>query len=626
MTSPELRERARRAGVATSYADWIGREVEVSAEAVEATLAAVGAPAPRSVVTARNTPVAGTVRLETGGTLEVAAGDPVPPGVHWLQPADGPELPLVVAPPVLPDPLGGRRAWGWQVQLYQLRSARSWGIGDYADLATLAGAAAAQGADMLLVNPMHAHTPVSPQANSPYFPSSRRYHDQVSIAVDRLPEYAAADPDLRGRVDALRPPTRDRIERDEIWRAKRAALSLLVPAEVPARDPELEGFAVFCALAEEHGADWRGWPEPLRRPGAAATARADPDRVRLHRWLQVRAGQQLDAAQRAARDAGMAVGIVHDLAVGVDPAGADAWLLQDDLATGVAVGAPPDPFNQLGQDWRVPPLRPHRLAETGFSAYRQVVRAALRHGGGVRLDHVIGLFRLWWVPAGRPPVDGTYVRYDAAALLAILVLEAARAGALVVGEDLGTHGPGSRRALDRAGVLGSAVLWFARDEDEVSPRPASRWRERAVASVSTHDLPTAYGFLAGEQVRVRSELGLLAASPAEEASRTDAEREAILSLLRTEGLLGPNPSADETVLAMYRLLTTTPSRVVLAAPADAVADLRQPNLPGTVDEYPNWRLPLADRTGRPVSLEDFLAAPGTARLATLLHTALTTPD
>jgi len=623
----ELQARARRAGVATSYANWAGIEVDVSPEAVEAALAAVGAPAPAAVVATPTTPVAGTVRLEGGGTVEVATGDAVPFGVHRLVPPQGPERTLVAAPPALPDPLGGRRAWGWQIQLYQLRSARSWGIGDFADLATLARATGGQGADVLLVNPLHAHTPASPMANSPYYPSSRRYHDQLMVAVDRLPEYAAAGPDLRARVDALRPPTRDLIDRDEVWRAKRAALALLLPAEVAVADPELEGFAVFCALAEEYGADWRDWPEPLRRPGAAATAGADPDRVRLHRWLQVRAGEQLDGAQRAARDAGMAVGIVLDLAVGVDPAGADAWLQRDDLATGTTVGAPPDAFNQLGQDWEVPPLQPRRLEATGFSAYRQVVRAALRHGGGLRVDHVMGLFRLWWVPAGRSPAEGTYVRYDSAAMLAVLVLEATLAGALVVGEDLGTVEAAVRAELDRLGVLGSAVLWFAREEDEVTPLPPHRWRERAVATVSTHDLPTAYGFLAGEHLRVRSDLGLLASTRDEETARIGTERAAVLGLLRSEGLVGADPSAEETVLAMYRLLTATPSRVVLAAPADAMQDLRQPNLPGTEDEYPNWRLPLADGTGRPVSVEEFLAAPGTARLADLLHSALTAaPD
>jgi 4-alpha-glucanotransferase len=611
-----LRERARRAGVATAYADWAGREVAVSAGAVEAVLAAVGEPVLAAVVTTGAVPVGGTAALEGGQTRRVAAGDAVPAGVHRLIRADGVERPLVVAPEVVPDPVRGR-VWGWQVQLYQLRSARSWGIGDYGDLATLATAAAAQGADLLLVNPLHARTPVCPVENSPYYPSSRRYHDQLSIAIDRLPEYEHADEGLRGRVDALRPPTRDVIDRDEVWRAKREALALLVPDE----DQEPDGFAVFCALAEEYGGDWREWPERLRRPGAEAEKAADPERVRLHGWIERRAAEQLDAAQRAARDAGMAVGIVHDLAVGVDPAGADAWLLQDDLATGTVVGAPPDPFNQLGQDWGLPPFRPDRLAETGFEAYRQVVRAALRHGGGVRVDHVMGLFRLWWVPKGHTPADGTYVSYDAPAMLAILVLESARAGALAVGEDLGTVEPAVRRALDKAGVYGSAVLWFAREEDERTPLPPGKWRERAVASVSTHDLPTAYGFLTGEHVRIRAKLGLLTTTEADEVARTKAERDAILDLLHTEGL-HTGQSTEDTVLAMYELLARTPCRVVLAAPADTVGDRRQPNLPGTQDEYPNWRLPLTDEHGHEVSLEDFLAAPGTARLAALLSAAV----
>jgi 4-alpha-glucanotransferase len=297
-------------------------------------------------------------------------------------------------------------------------------------------------------------------------------------------------------------------------------------------------------------------------------------------------------------------------------------LLPEDLATGATVGAPPDSFNQRGQDWGFPPLRPDRLARTGFSAYRQVVQAALRHGGGMRVDHVMGLFRLWWVPRGRGAAGGTYVRYDADAMLAVLVLEAARAGALVVGEDLGTVEPSIRRRLDRAGVLGSAVLWFAREEDEVTPLPPGRYRERAVASVSTHDLPTAYGFLAGEQVRVRAELGQLDRPVEEEERRVAEERDRLFAVLRAEGLATEAADDDELVLDMYRMLLRTPCRVVLAAPADAVGDLRQPNLPGTLDEYPNWRLPLADRSGAEVSLEDFLACPGTTRLATVLRTAL----
>jgi 4-alpha-glucanotransferase len=617
----DLAQRAADAGVATSYLDWARREVEVSPTAVEATLELVGPPAPPAHVTTGSSPVAGPLRLESGETVEVAVGDPLPPGVHVL--ASG--TPVVVAPSALPSL--DRRAWGWQVQLYQLRSARSWGIGDYADLRTLARETGRQGADALLVNPMHAVTPVLPIQPSPYFPSSRRFADQVGVAIDALPEYAAAAPSLRARVDALRPASGPLIDRDAVWTAKRAAFSLLVPSSFTARIPSAaddpgwngaDGFAVFCALAEQLGADWHDWDPPLREPGPAAASAADPALVRLHRWIQHRAVEQLDAAQAAAREAGMTVGIVHDLAVGVAPDGADAWLLPGDLAAGATVGAPPDPFGQLGQDWGFPPFRPGRLAETAYRPFRQVVRAALEHGGGLRVDHVMGLFRLWWVPAGLGAVNGTYVSYDAAAMLAVVVLEATRAGALVVGEDLGTVEPAVRTALDRAGVLGSAVLWFTREDDEVTPLPPARYRERAVASVSTHDLPTAYGLLAEEQVRVRDELGQLDRPVEEERARVREEKDRLLAMMRAEGFARPGATDRELVLDMYRVLARTPCRLVLAMPADAVGDRRQPNLPGTRDEYPNWCLPLADATGTEVPLDTFLTHPDTATLATLL--------
>ena len=616
----DLRQRAAEAGVATSYLDWARRRVPVSPAAVEAALDLVGPPPRRALVTAGPSPVAGALTLESGATVVVTVGDPLPAGAHQL--ADG--TPVVVGPPALPP--AERRLWGWQVQLYQLRSARSWGIGDYADLRMLARELGARGADVLLVNPVHAVTPVLPIQPSPYFPSSRRFADQVGVSVEALPEYAAAPAGVRARVDALRPPSGPLIDRDAVWTAKRAAFALLLPRAAP--PPEevdwtgVDGFAVFCALAEQHGPDWCGWPEPLRRPGPAAVAAADPERVRLHRWIQQRAVEQLDAVQQEARDAGMAVGIVHDLAVGVDPTGADAWLLPGDLATGATVGAPPDPFSQLGQDWGFPPLRPGRLAETAYRPFRQVVRAALEHGGGLRVDHVMGLFRLWWVPAGLGAVNGTYVSYDHAAMLRVLVLEAARARAMVVGEDLGTVEPEVRRALDEAGVLGSSVLWFTREEDEITPLPPARWRARAVASVSTHDLPTAYGFLADEQVRVRAELGQLDRPVEQERARVRAERERLLAMMRAQGLARPGAPDSELVLDMYRLLARTPSQVVLAMPADAVGDVRQPNLPGTLDEYPNWRLPLADRTGAEVTLETFLTSPATTTLSSLLNDAI----
>jgi 4-alpha-glucanotransferase len=326
--------------------------------------------------------------------------------------------------------------------------------------------------------------------------------------------------------------------------------------------------------------------------------------------------QLLVDEQLAGLGAGMPVGVVHDLAVGVDAGGADAWALQDVLALGTTVGAPPDSFNQQGQDWGLPPWRPDRLREAGYAPFREMVRGCLRHAGGLRIDHVMGLFRLWWVPAGAGAAEGTYVHYDSDALLAVLAIEASRAGALVVGEDLGTVEPRVREDLSATGVLGSAVLWFERDEKTGEFTPPSTWRELALATVTTHDLPTAAGFLADEHVRVRDELGQLGVPVEQERANVRRQREALLAVLEQEGLLAQ--CDGDVPLAMHAALVAAPSRLVLAAFGDAVGDLRQPNLPGTVDEYPNWRLPVADGDGRPLGLEDLLAHPGVRRLTELL--------
>jgi 4-alpha-glucanotransferase len=321
----------------------------------------------------------------------------------------------------------------------------------------------------------------------------------------------------------------------------------------------------------------------------------------------------------------MAIGVVHDLAVGTDPAGADGWALQDALAHGARIGAPPDSFNQQGQDWGMPPWHPRGLAELGYAPVRDMLRSLLRYAGGVRIDHVLGLFRAWWVPADGSARDGTYVSYDADALLGVITLEAAKAGAVVIGEDLGTVPPGVRRTLRERGVLGTSVLWFERDQPaDGKPGglvPPNRWREEAAASVTTHDLPTALGWLRGEHVKVRASLGLLDDPDAELAS-WQRERTELVALLVDHGLTRSDADEDALVLALHTFLAATPCRVVLAAPADAVGDLRQPNLPGTTDEYPNWRLPIADAAGRAMFLGDLLADPRTSRLAAVLDAAV----
>ncbi len=319
----------------------------------------------------------------------------------------------------------------------------------------------------------------------------------------------------------------------------------------------------------------------------------------------------------------MAVGVVHDLAVGVHPDGADAWAQPGAYAQGMSVGAPPDAFNARGQDWGLPPWRPDALAASGYAPYRELLRALLRHAGALRVDHVMGLFRLWWVPAGLPPTEGTYVRYDADAMLAVLALEAHRAGACVIGEDLGTVEPGVRDVLARRGVFGTSVLWFERDwEGTGRPLPPEAWRADCVATATTHDLPSTAARLGGDHVELRHRLGLLTGPVEEERERDARDVREWLAYLRELGLLdaagGPRDEEAE-IRAVYRFLRRTPARMTGVWLPDAVGDRRPQNLPGTWDQYPNWRLPVAGADGRPVALEDLAASPRLGALMAVLR-------
>ncbi|MEV8441722.1 4-alpha-glucanotransferase [Actinosynnema sp. NPDC051121] len=613
----ELAALAEAHGVATYYEDANQRRADVDPDVVVAVLAqldvdastpeavrralAAPAPPPRTIVLREGDVLdeSGTVELEDGGRVELPA--PLPLGYHRLD-----SRTVIVAPRALaPVP----RSWGWMLQLYAMRSAESWGMGDYADLATLARRSAAElGAGVLLVNPVQAVSPTLPVERSPYSPSSRRFANPLYLRISDIPAYRDADAATRAEIDALRPPDdTDLIDYDAVWTAKSRALELLW-RHVEHRRPEgdLLDFARFCALAEAHGPDWREWPDAQRDP---ATATADPERVAFHAWLQELCEQQLAAAREAARDAGMPVGVVHDLPVGVHPGGADTWAVRDAFAADVTVGAPPDAFSGMGQDWGLPPWRPDRLAEQGYEPFRAVVRSVLRHADGIRIDHVAGLWRLWWIPPGEPPKRGTYVHYDPDAMLAVLTLEAHRAGAVVVGEDLGTVEPKVTEALHEHGMLSSAVLWFQREYDlpDHPLIPPEKWTASAMASISTHDLPTVAGFLAAEHVRVRAELGRFEGPVDGEYRAAERERGELLELLKQEGV-----PADDLVTAFHALLAKARSVLVLTSPQDALGELRQPNLPGTTDQYPNWRIPL------PVALADLFDDPGVRRVAAAL--------
>jgi 4-alpha-glucanotransferase len=597
-----------------------------------------------------------TVTLEGGGTHNDVLG--VPPGVHRLTAVapDGriADTHLVVAPPRIPAPPG--RTYGLLVQLYSLLSRRSWGMGDLGDLAELAAwAGRTRKAGFVQINPLHVAVPGPPVDPSPYRPSSRLFPDPLHLRIEEIPEYAyVADAhdrerlrDLLVRAGQLRADVLERgmlIDRDAVWELKREALEIVckVPlgpgrlasyADFLAREGEvLEDHATYQALAEIHGPDWHRWPDELRDPRSRGTERARGElmeRVDLHCRLAWLVDTQLTAVQRAAQDAGMAVGLVHDLAVGVHPAGSDTWAQREYFADGISAGAPPDAFNALGQDWDLPPWRPDRLAESGYAPYRQVLRALFRHAGAVRVDHVMGLFRLWWVPRGRPPTEGTYVRHDAEAMLAVLVLEASRAGALVIGEDLGTVAPGVREALEERGVLGTSVLWFERDwTGDGRPLPPGRWRGGCLATATTHDLPSTASRFTGDHVDLRAGLDLLTRPleqvRAEAAADVDEWRAVLdeLGLMGGEGSfedggvegpgvveVGGSPAEEAEIRAVYRYLMRTSAAMVGVWLPDAVGDRRPQNLPGTSDEYPNWRLPVADAAGIPMSLEDLTASP-----------------
>ncbi|MFB9521192.1 4-alpha-glucanotransferase [Streptomyces cremeus] len=564
----------------------------------------------------------------------------LPPGVHRLSAVlpDGRESSchLVAAPARTVAPEGPRH--GFLVQLYSLLSTRSWGMGDLGDLAELAAwAGRSVGAGFVQVNPLHAAVPGAPTDPSPYRPSSRRFPDPVHLRIEDVPEFAhVTGPGDRARLDGLvarAAALRDGVlsegallDRDAVWALKREALEILYAVPLgPGRraayrdflaeqGTALEDHATWCALVDTYGPDRARWPGALADRASADTAReraALAGLVDFHCRAVWDTDRQLAAAQRAAREAGMAVGLVHDLAVGVHPDGSDTWAQAQAYASGMSVGAPPDAFNAHGQDWGLPPWRPDVLATTGYAPYRSLLRNLLRHAGAVRIDHVMGLFRLWWVPAGLPPTEGAYVRYDAEAMLAVLVLEAHRAGAVVVGEDLGTVEPGVRDALAARGVLGTSVLWFERDWAGTGrPLPPDAWREGCVATATTHDLPSTAARLTGDHVALRHRLGLLTRPLEEERAEDAAEVADWLTCLTRLGLL-PEGGGDEeaAIRAVHRFLLRTPARMVGIWLPDTVGDRRPQNLPGTWDQYPNWRLPLADAAGRPLTLEELVASP-----------------
>ena len=547
---------------------------------------------------------------------------------------------LVCAPTRLPDgKLADGRSWGMMAQLYSVRSRQSWGIGDLADLKEMGSLFGDLGADFVLINPLHAAEPVGHMAPSPYLPVTRRFFNPIYIRPEDIREVAYLTGPQRSLVTWAGENVKktsvknEYLDRDAAWSAKREGLEVIFAAgrsEARQRDFErfremegqgLEDFALWCALTEKYGDSFPENLKDIASPYVARERRELAGRIEFWAWLQWIMDEQLANAQASAVNTGMEFGICHDLAVGVHPKGSDVWTIPGAFAKGVGVGAPPDMFNQLGQNWSQPPWRPDALEKMDYSPLRDMARTVLRHAGALRVDHILGLFRLWWIPEGMTPDKGTYVRFNHEAMVGILLLEAYRANAVVIGEDLGNVEPWVRGYLAERGILGTSVFWFEKDH-EGNPLQPHDYRTEVLVTVDNHDLPPAAGYLAEEHVDLRSRLGLLTETDAEARAFTRDERERSINRLREHGLIGDDPSEREIIEAMHVYIARTPAKMLAVNLVDAVGERRIQNQPGTDQEYPNWRVPLADGTEQVVLVEDLSTNPRMRSLVDAFTAAL----
>lgn len=554
----------------------------------------------------------------------------LPEGYHRLALFEGDSLlgtgTVAVVPPhcYLPPALGGGgRVWGAAVQLYGLRSARNAGIGNFTELRLCAEIWGARGAGIVGTNPLHALSLRDPGHASPYSPSSRLFLNPLYIDIEAVPDFgelAAADPRLaaRWRERCARLREAPEVEYAEVARAKREMFERLygnfrarhlagASARARAfsqfrelRGPALRRHAMHEALAEHHERAWRDWPQEHRDPSNPAVRRfcdEHLERVTLHEYLQWIAHAQLGAAQARCRELGMAIGLYADLAISIAPDGSEAWAGQELYALGVHVGAPPDDFSPNGQDWGLPPLAPQRLREAGYAPLIATLRANMAHAGALRIDHVMGLSRLYWVPAGMKAAEGAYVRYPLDDLLGIVALESHRNRCLVIGEDLGTVSDELRARLAEAHVLSCRLLLFERDARRF--KSPAEYPRNALVAWSTHDLPTFAGWWLGEDLKTRHALGLLDAGQLHaQGEERRASRAALVEALALEGLVDPAtpidcPPPEAVCEAMHSFLARTPSAVMVVQMEDVLGVTEQANLPGTLDQHPNWRRKLA---------------------------------
>ncbi len=615
MIDDALAALAEASGVAPRWKDFRDQWHDVAPDTVRAVLSALGVPAATDAEVAdslahhRNAdeglpplltalqgewcalPAGCTVELEFGGSVDASGGARIDQaGYHRLR-CDGRETVLAVAPHRC-HPLPPGRPWGIAAQLYSLRRTGDGGIGDFAALSDFVGAAARHGADAVAISPVHAQFSADPDRFSPYAPSSRILRNVL---------HAGADGDAALEADELVDwPAAARLRLRQFRRRFDAGIDEAALAAFRAELGEVvERHAHFEALhAHFYGSDpnlwsWRRWPEPYRdptSPAVAAYAADHPREIAFHAWLQWLADTEQAQAQAAARAAGMRIGLISDLAVGADGGGSHAWSRQGEMMIGLAVGAPPDLLNTSGQNWGISAFTPLGLRRHGFSAFIEMLRAALRHAGGVRIDHAMGLQRLWVVPDGHGADAGAYLTFPVEDMLRLVALESTRHQGVVLGEDLGTVPDGfQQRLIDRA-VLGMRVLWFERHGDWF--RPPHEWSPHAVAMTSTHDLATVAGWWRGHDIEWRANLHLTP-DPAQERRERERDRGLLWQTMRNSGAAqGDMPAPQDTGPAVDAALSEvgrSACALALLPLEDVLARDEQPNLPGTIDAHPNWR-------------------------------------
>lgn len=623
-----LEDLAREAGLAVCWEDASGQRQEVAPENLVRVLAALDLPASDAdeiaasrerlhrlrrraaetfitacigdvVVLPPNLKGRATLELESGARREVDLTSGRiegldEPGYHRLLHERG-ETAIALAPRRafgLDDLAPGARAWGVTVQVPSLRDGKATVFGHFGTLAGATRALGEAGADLLAISPVHALFPADPARFSPYGPSSRRFlnalladpvagdGDRDAAEGDELIDWAAAIPArlarFARRYEAMTPDERKRTISDAAASEPETALHALHDA-------------LHAHFARQGLGGWRDWPAEYRSPGSPevrAFAEANAGEIAFHSWLQGLAAAGLAEAQRTARKAGMAVGLVSDLAVGVDPGGADCWRSPDAFLDGLSVGAPPDLLGPEGQDWGLTTFNPLTLHETRFRAFRETLAAAMAQAGGVRIDHVLGLRRVWIVPHGSPSWEGCYLAMPQRDLVNLIALESWRHRCIVIGEDLGTVPAGLREDLSEANILGMKVLWFERDEDGAFTDPGE-WDRRAAAMTGTHDLPTLAGWWQGRDIDWAERLG----RPGPERRLREAEREALWERIAASGHASGPPPCDPAafVTAAIAHVAASACEIALVPLEDLAGLVEQPNLPGTTDQHPNWR-------------------------------------